>query len=187
MKVCSLRIKFGLKLEAATYLIYLHVDRITRTVQSFYALSFSDTPYQWSLIIFFLLFSLVPISAFAIYGAYPTYSSTGVAVFSSVKLNIGGHYSTTTGKYICHFPGIYVFSLNLYKKSGASTIYCDIRKNGSGVAHASVPSQSSGYYESSASTVLRLARGDTVDVGSCGNPSNIDNYTSFIGFLLKAD
>ena len=141
---------------------------------------------------FYLLFTLDPKSAFAIRGgAIPTYnSSTGVAVFpqSAVKLNIGGHYSTTTGKYTCHYPGIYVFSLNLYKQSRASAVFCWIRKNGSVVALANVPSESEGgYYESSASTVLRLARGDTVDVGSCYNPSNIHQYTSFIGFLLKAD
>ena len=148
----------------------------------------SDAKCQCYLIHFFLLFYLDPTSAFAIYGVYPTYSSTGVAVFSSVKLNIGGHYSTTTGKYTCYYSGIYVFSLNLYKKSGTSAVTCRIRKNGSTVAYAYVPSESeSGYYESSTSTVHRLARGDTVDVGGCTNPSNIDSYTSFTGFLLKAD
>ena len=140
---------------------------------------------------FYLLFTLDPTSAFATWGGTPTYnSSTKVLVFpqSSVQLNIGGHYNTTTGKYTCHYPGIYVFSLNLYKKSGAGQVYCWIRKNGSSFAIARVPSESEhGYYESSASTVLRLARGDTVDVGSCKNPSIIYNYTSFIGFLLKAD
>ena len=153
---------------------------------------FSDAQYQWYLIHFFLLFSLVPTSEVAIYGQFPAHNSaTGVAVFpqSAVILNIGGHYSTTTGRYTCYYPGIYVFSLNLYKGSRASgEVYCDIRKNGSNVALANVPNEGVyGYYESSASTVLRLARGDTVDVGSCNNPSNIHKYTSFIGFLLKAD
>ena len=135
----------------------------------------------------FLLFPLVPISAFAVFGVYPTYnSSTEVAVFEFATLNIGYHYSTTTGKYTCYYPGIYVFSLNLYKKTGANRVYCYIRKNGSVFAMAIVQSESE-YGESSASTVLRLARGDTVDVGSCLNPSFINSHTSFIGFLLKAD
>ena len=138
---------------------------------------------------FFLYFSLDPTSAFAVYGATPTNKSPTV-VFppSAVKLNIGGHYNTTTGKYTCHYQGIYVFSLNLYKKSTANYVYCYIRKNGSVHAVARVASDSEyGFYESSASTVLRLTRGDTVDVGSCSNPGNIDGRTSFIGFLLKAD
>ena len=128
-----------------------------------------------------------PMSAFAIYGVYPTYSS-GVAVFPDTRLNIGNHYSTSTGKFTCHFAGVYVFSLNLYKKSGASEVVCSIRKNGGVVALAEVPSESnSGYYESSASTILHLNRDDAVDVGNCYNPDDIQAYTSFTGFLLKAD
>ena len=140
---------------------------------------------------FYLRFTLDPTSAFAIWSGRPTYnSSTGVVVFPQyyVLLNIGDHYNTTTGKYTCHYPGIYVFSLNLYKKTGTSGVTCWIRKNGSTKAAATVPSESGfGLYESSASTVLHLAFNDTVYVGSCSNPGNIASYTTFIGFLLKAD
>ena len=81
-----------------------------------------------------------------------------------------------------------MFSLNLYKKSGASRVYCYIRKNNSLYAKADVPSESElGYYESSASTIFHLNRGDTVYVGNCSNPDGIHSYTSFTGFLLKAD
>ena len=128
-------------------------------------------------------------SAFAISGTTPTYnSSSGVAVFPYTELNIGNHYSTITGQYTCYYPGVYVFSLNLYKKSGASRVSCTIRKNGVGYVIASVPSESVlGYYESSASTILHLNRGDTVDVGNCYNPDHISGASSFTGFLLKAD
>ena len=128
-------------------------------------------------------------SAFAIHGTTPTYnSSSRVVVFSSTRLNIGNHYSTSTGKFTCYYPGVYVFSLNLYKKTGASRVYCYIRKNNSWYAKADVPSESqSGFYESSASTIFHLNRGDTVDVGTCSNADDIDNATSFTGFLLKAD
>ena len=33
-----------------------------------------------------------------------------------VVSNIGGHYSPVTGQLTCQYPGVYVFSLNLYKK-----------------------------------------------------------------------
>ena len=136
-----------------------------------------------------MLFVSDPMSAFAIVIRTPTYnSSSGVAVFPSTNLNIGNHYSTVTGQYTCYYPGVYVLSLNLYKKSGASKLYCYIRKNRGGVAIANVPSESEfGYYESSTSTIFHLDRGDTVDVGSCYNPDYILYYTSFTGFLLKAD
>ena len=81
-----------------------------------------------------------------------------------------------------------MFSLNLYKGSGRSGVNCAIRKSGVDVAYANVPTNGeSGWYGSYASTVLHLNRGDTVYVGDCSNPGNILNYTSFIGFLLKAD
>ena len=136
-----------------------------------------------------MLFVSDPMSAFAIYGPTPTYnSSSGVAVFRSTRLNIGNHYSTVTGQYTCYYPGVYVFSLNLYKKSRSSFVYCYIRKNDIVYAYAEVPGESkNGYYESSGSTILHLNRGDTVDVGSCYNADDIDDYTSFTGFLLKAD
>ena len=79
-----------------------------------------------------------------------------------------------------------MFSLNLYKKSRASKAYCFIRKNGSVVVIAYSENQID-FYESSSSTILHLNRGDTVDVGSCYNPDAIHSYTSFTGFLLKAD
>ena len=81
-----------------------------------------------------------------------------------------------------------MFSLNLYKKSGASLAYCYIRKNDSVVIIAYFHSESEfGYYESSGTTILHLNRGETVDVGSCHNPDDISHkYTSFTGFLLKA-
>ena len=81
-----------------------------------------------------------------------------------------------------------MFILNMYKKSGADGVYCYIRKNRSNVVKVSVSTQSGyGLYESSGSTVLHLDPGDKVDVGYCGNPSDIVFFTSFIGFLLQAD
>ena len=136
-----------------------------------------------------MLFVSDPMSAFAIAFTTSTYnSSSRVAVFPITKLNIGNHYSTVTGQYTCYYPGVYVFSLNLHKRYGASRVYCYIRKNGSVYVLADVPGDgTSGYYDGSASTIFHLNRGDTVDVGDCHNPDDINHYTLFTGFLLKAD
>ena len=135
------------------------------------------------------MFSSDPVSAFAITHTKPTYNmSSGVAVFPSTKLNIGNNYSTVTGQYTCYYPGVYVFSLNLYMDIESEGVLCYIRKNGIGVVIANVPDERKYDYQgSSASTIFHLNRGDTVDVGSCYNPGVIVGYTSFIGFLLKAD
>ena len=129
-------------------------------------------------------------SAFAISALEPTFDSSGiVAIFSSTKTNIGSHYDTSTGKFTCQYAGTYVFVLNLYKKPQAGRIWCWIMKNGSGRAIAQVPSDSGpGFHGGSGSTVDHLVPGDKVYVGNCGDDrSNIDDRTSFVGFLLYAD
>ena len=136
-------------------------------------------------------FSPDNMSAFVIYGEYPhsVDPSTSAVQFTGVQLNIGNHYNTATGQFTCVYPGLYVFSLNLYKISQHSKVYCHIRKNGSNLVIADVPSETTkaGEYESSASTITHLSRGDKIDVGDCNNVNSIDSWTSFTGFLLKAD
>ena len=125
-------------------------------------------------------------SAFAIFHTEPTYdSSTKVLTFPETLLNIGNDYDTTTGQFTCRYPGIYVFLVNLYIIDGSKSVKCQIQKNGHTYtyAHAS----NSVYNEGSASTILRLKRGDKVDVGDCVRADNIYEGTSFIGFLLQAD
>ena len=114
-----------------------------------------------------MIFSSDPVSAFAMYGAKPTYT-LGILVFPSTLLNIGNHYSTVTGRFTCYYPGVYMFSLNLYKSPGPDIIYCRIIKNGkqSTSVQATILSEDqSGYYEGSASTIYHLNRGDRVHVG----------------------
>ena len=128
-------------------------------------------------------------SAFAIYYTSPKYSiSTSVLIFTSTRTNIGNHYDTTTGQYTAQYAGIYLFILNLYRKAGGNSVWCYIRKIGSRVVMVSVPADSEyGIFGSSGSTVVHLDPGDKVDVGDCHNPSDIDAWTSFLGFLLQAD
>ena len=111
--------------------------------------------------------------------------------FTHAITNIGGHYSTYSGIFSCQYPGMYVFSLYLVKRSGSSTyVYCSIRKNRSTLVVAHSYSYTSYYDSISNSVVIHLNSGDQVDVGSCSNTGNIytsDGYTSFSGFLLTAD
>ena len=78
-----------------------------------------------------------------------------------------------------------MFIVNLYK---TGKVMCSIRKNGIGVAWANNPwDMESGFDGSSNSILLHLNPGDEVYVGYCENPSGIDNWSTFIGFLLQAD
>ena len=124
-------------------------------------------------------------SAFAIGGVTLTEDTmTGVAIFPTYRINIGGDYNTSTGQFTCEIPGTYVFSFNLVKTSAAtSSVYCYFRKNGGYQGYAAVPA-TTGFHESSVSLILSLGENDTVDVGDCGNVDDISSVTSFTGFLL---
>ena len=118
--------------------------------------------------------------------------TSGTIKFATVSTNIGGHYNSNTGVYTCEHPGIYVFTVHLYKapsssvsnaqtyikQNDANTIwtYCDSSGNSDG-----------GYYESSNTAVLHLNRGDRVNLGSGSVASTMNYLTSFSGFLLISD
>ena len=112
--------------------------------------------------------------------------------FTNVITNIGGHYNTTSGKFTCQYPGIYVFLLHIWKIAGVTDAYCWISKNGSGLisADSSVNSNTaSGHDGASTSVILHLVQGDIVDLCPC---SAIETFhrgwtTSFSGFLLQED
>ena len=48
-------------------------------------------------------------------------------------------------------------------------------------------SSDGGLYESSNSVILHLDRGDRIDLGSCTKANTMYYWTSFSGFLLRAD
>ena len=127
-------------------------------------------------------------SAFTVKGHYREEGAYGNIVFvdRGVISNIGGHYSPVTGQFTCQYPGVYVFSLNLYKDSDEVSAHCDIRLNG--VSQIFVyASYSKGSHEGSSSVVLHLIVADTVDIGSCTSLATIDPWTNFNGFLLYPD
>ena len=119
-------------------------------------------------------------------------NATNTVIFPVAKSNFGGHYNVNSGKFTCVYNGVYFFLVNLYFKN-ADIPYCWIRKNGiihvEAWAHPTAP-QNGHFTESTASVLLHLARGETVDVGHCGSDSGvgvIDDKSTFSGVLLHAD
>ena len=110
--------------------------------------------------------------------------------FTNMITNTGADYKTSTGQFICYYPGFYYFTLNIFKERSTNYASCYIRKNGSKLLPAYTDphaSSDTGYYESTNSVVVHLKRGDIVDLGDCPGINNIHAYTSFTGFLLKSD
>ena len=125
-------------------------------------------------------------SAFTTTGYTHEDGSYGNIVLGGVVSNIGGHYSPVTGQFTCQYPGVYVFSLNLYKDSDEVSTHCDIRHNGVGQVFV-YASYTDGFHEGSSSVVLHLNVADTVDIGDCSPLVTIDSWTNFYGFLLYPD
>ena len=118
--------------------------------------------------------------------------TNGTIRFTNVIINIGGHYNTSTGKFICQYSGLYDFALHILKSVSSDIAYCSINKNHYVTVRAYTDpdrSSDSGYYMSSTSVVLHLVRGDVVNLEDCTPISSFNPYveTSFSGFLLKAD
>ena len=110
--------------------------------------------------------------------------------FSNVLTNYGDRYNSTTGIFTCDVPGLYYFSLVVYKSAYADIASCFIRKNNHNTIEAfsnPIPPADAGYFEASTSVVLHLAHGDTVDLAGCTAASTMEWLTSFSGFLVTAD
>ena len=61
---------------------------------------------------------------------------SGTVKLITAVLNIGGDCNINTGQFMCQHPGIYVFTLHLYKEFSVSHGDYYIRKNGSGMIHS---------------------------------------------------
>ena len=115
------------------------------------------------------------------------------AKFETVITNMGHELNISGTEFVCEQPGLYLFSLIIYKTGFGNSAICRIRHNASSVIQAYLNPNSQvdyGFYSSGNSVFLHLAKDDKVDVGSCSdlrllNPLN--HRTVFTGFLLKPD
>ena len=113
--------------------------------------------------------------------------------FTSVKVNYGYGYSSSTGKFTCRYPGLYYFSTSLIKLRNTANpidwIRCYIYKNTSSLVQTAIDptddDTDKGSYETSAFIVVHLSWGDQVYV-KC-DTGTLDGASSFSGFLVQSD
>jgi hypothetical protein len=132
---------------------------------------------------------------YAFQGATGTTTSTGVLVFTSTRINVGGSYNTSNGRFTAPVSGNYMFSAHvLHRGNGTSgNLELTFYKNGSninsrGMAY-SVASQSSGHIPVHTTAIIPLVAGDYVQTGLHAVTSGSDGYLAdnlahFSGYLI---
>lgn len=122
-------------------------------------------------------------------------TSTGVLVWDQTRTNIGGGYSTSTGRFTAPVTGNYLFFAHvLHRGNGTSgNLELTFYKNGSNINSRgfvySVASQSSGHIPCQTTLLMPLVAGDYIQtyvhtVASGSDCYYGDNLGHFSGFLL---
>ncbi|XP_032824891.1 uncharacterized protein LOC116950876 [Petromyzon marinus] len=129
----------------------------------------------------------IPRSAFTVGLSGSNPRSGSPITFGKVTYNEQNHYNTFTGKFTCHFPGVYYFDYHLTGSSGSTRV--SLRHNGHAVQfrYSSVMA----YYSLSGASFLRLTKGDEVWLQTESSHTKVytDSGTdgTFSGFLLYPD
>ena len=111
-----------------------------------------------------------------------------VIAFNEIITNIGNDFSTSTNKFTCRVPGVYVFMFNINTDHDSINTMVNLVKNGQNIVGAvrdyqtDYSGQDSGV---SGSAVLSLTNGDQVWVKlKQGEVSSDEKATNFSGYLL---
>ena len=125
---------------------------------------------------------------FDVCGASGNPSGAGYITFTTVKVNIGSHYSTGTGKFIAPVAGTYFFSFGCIKSGNSSLARLYLYKNGSSAngRQLRMPTGGDGYGENGAKTnIVTLAANDEIQVYmSEGTIHGGTAYLYFNGYLI---
>jgi len=125
---------------------------------------------------------------FDVCGASGNPSGAGYITFTTVKVNIGSHYSTSTGKFIAPVAGTYFFSFGCIKSGNSSLARLYLYKNGSSAngRQLRMPTGGDGYGENGAKTnIVTLAANDEIQVYmSEGTIHGGTAYLYFNGYLI---
>jgi hypothetical protein len=122
--------------------------------------------------------------AFQAYNPSGTFlTGVAVAIFNATYVNVGNHYSTSTGRFTAPIAGIYKFTFDGLFDS-ITTHHIHIAKNG--VQTDGSEAFTSGDNQSlSKSMIFSLAAGDYVNVSIDNAGSRLhQRYGSFTGFLV---
>jgi hypothetical protein len=111
----------------------------------------------------------------------------GMLVFNTADYNIGGHYSTSNGRFTAPVAGRYLFNFytNVIRDGGTGALWADWYVNNSGKGYRMYTQYDGGWELIGGSIVLSLSQNDYVQVYT-GTPGRWDggSYGSFNGYML---
>jgi hypothetical protein len=122
-----------------------------------------------------------------------THNTWQVVPFDTTTINTGGHYNTSTYRFVAPVAGLYFFYLQLYMAKEGGTRYCGLYKNGSSIARSQIGSATDTDDGTATLTrILELSVNDYVEPyifhsadTSTSYYSNADgSYSYFMGYLL---
>ena len=92
----------------------------------------------------------------------------GIGVASHARWNVGGHYSTSTGRFTAPVTGYYQFDMSLcavYPAPQTNYLSVELWVNGGRYAFTGWNNKASGYYKEAETFVIPLNAGDYVEAG----------------------
>ena len=117
--------------------------------------------------------------------------TSGVIPFNEVQVNVGSHYSTSTGRFTAPIAGKYVFFTQVASTRTTNTgdFGADIRKNGTTIIRTYFGKNSNNVHaQCSGSCVMDLAANDYVDVSQYANVGvnllTAGNHCNFGGHII---
>ena len=114
------------------------------------------------------------------------HGTTGTIIFNTADVNVGNHYSTSTGNFTAPIAGRYLLYTTVLSASGTN-VGADMKINGTryAVTEESWANQSSTYRSTSITAIASLAANDAVRVDNKqGGYYGSSSYTFFGGYLL---
>ena len=119
---------------------------------------------------------------------YPK-DNTDPRIFQIVVYNSEPGFNTATGKFVCQYPGIYLFTTTVMRNPGAREAYCSISVNGANKITTYANNRNgitSSYPSASVTLVVHLKTGDEVYLADC-SAKYIHSESSFSGVLIRPD
>lgn len=113
-----------------------------------------------------------------------TVANTSLVFDGGVRYNIGGHYSTSTYRFLVPYDGLYYFWLGYYCNGGTDRMRLTI--DGAGISQPYLCATAGSNVEYTGGFAVYLTKGNYIDVrAQYGNGTYYGGHTAWGGYLIR--